>query len=89
VLAATANRTLVSREAGSRQERDRKPSSRYPAASWDDLSGKCGIATQGKDLRELQEMIQDATLRYFRFPGVKAPNTARLHFADDLPFALA
>ena len=45
--------------------------------------------TQGDDLRELQEMIQDATLGYFRALGVKAPDTVRLHFATDPQLALA
>lgn len=58
-------------------------------ASWDDPSGKGGITTQGEDLRELQEMIQDATLGYFRALGVKAPESVRLHFATDPQLALA
>jgi len=63
--------------------------SKVLVASWDDPSGKGGITTQGEDLRELQEMIQDATLGYFRALGVKAPNTVRLHFATDPQLALA
>jgi hypothetical protein len=58
-------------------------------ASWDDPSGKGGITTQGEHLRELQEMIQDATLGYFRALGEKAPDTVRLHFATDPQLALA
>ena len=58
-------------------------------ASWDDPSGKGGITTQGEDLRELQEMIQDATLGYFRALGEKAPDTVRLHFATDPQLVLA
>jgi hypothetical protein len=58
-------------------------------ASWDDPSGKGGITTEGGDLRELHEMIQDATLGYFRALGVKPPDTVRLHFATDPQLALA
>jgi len=58
-------------------------------ASWDDPSGKSGITTQGEDLRELQEMVLDATAGYFRAAGVPAPNRVRLHFVTDPELALA
>jgi hypothetical protein len=47
-------------------------------ASWDDPSGKGGITTEGKDLRELQDMILDATGGYFRAAGRPAPARVRI-----------
>jgi predicted RNase H-like HicB family nuclease len=58
-------------------------------ASWDAPSGKGGITTQGEDLRELQEMILDATAAYFQTAGVPPPNHVRLHFVTDPELALA
>lgn len=49
------------------------------AATWDDPCAKGGITTEGGDLRELKEMILDATTGYFRAVGVPAPSRARLH----------
>lgn len=34
-------------------------------ASWDEPSGQGGITTQGHDLRELHEMVQDAVRCHF------------------------
>ena len=56
-------------------------------ASWDDPSGKGGITTQGKDLRELQAMVIDAVRCHFG--SDKAPKTIRLHFLTDPAFAAA
>jgi predicted RNase H-like HicB family nuclease len=58
-------------------------------ASWDDPAGKGGITTQGEDLRELQEMILDATTAYFHASGTKAPSRVRLHFIADPELLLA
>lgn len=58
-------------------------------ASWDDPSGRGGITTQGEDLRELQDMVIDATAGYFRAAGVPVPNHVRLHFVADPELALA
>ena len=49
-------------------------------ASWDAPEGG-GITTQGKDLRELQEQVEDAVRCYFD-PG-QAPGRIRLHFVSD------
>jgi predicted RNase H-like HicB family nuclease len=51
-------------------ERDEESS--YLVASWDDPRGG-GITTQGVDLRELQEMIQDAAKGYFHAAGLPLP----------------
>jgi len=58
-------------------------------ASWDDPSGKGGITTQGEDLRELQDMVKDATTGYFQAIGVSVPSRVRLHFVTDPELALA
>ncbi len=58
-------------------------------AFWDDPSGKGGITTQGDDLRELQEMILDATTGYFESTGKPAPSRVKLHFLTDPELALA
>ena len=50
-------------------------------ASWEDPSGG-GIATQGDDLAELQEMIRDAVDGYFEEENQR-PKTVRLHFPAD------
>lgn len=57
-------------------------------ASWDDLRGG-GITTQGEDLRELQEMVQDAVEGYFRAAGIQPPRNVRLHFTEDPSLAIA
>lgn len=49
-------------------------------ARWDN-PGKGGIATQGKGLHELEEMIQDAVSSYFA--GEKIPHSVQLHFIED------
>jgi predicted RNase H-like HicB family nuclease len=50
-------------------------------ASWDAPDGKGGIATQGRDLRELQDNVKEAVLCHFE--DAEAPQTIRLHFIDD------
>jgi predicted RNase H-like HicB family nuclease len=50
-------------------------------ASWDAPDGKGGIATQGQDLRELQENVQEAVLCHFE--AAAAPRAIRLHFIND------
>jgi predicted RNase H-like HicB family nuclease len=50
-------------------------------ASWDAPRGKGGIVTQGVDLRELQENVQEAVACYF--DEGKAPRSIRLHFVQD------
>ena len=52
---------------------DRDEESSELLASWDDPRGG-GITTQGSDLRELQEMIQDAVTGYFCAAGVPLPS---------------
>ena len=49
-------------------------------ATWDAPEGG-GITTQGKDLRELQNQVQDAVRCHFD-PG-EAPRRIRLHFVTD------
>jgi hypothetical protein len=49
-------------------------------ATWDAPRGG-GITTQGKDLRDLQDQVQDAVRCYFD-PG-EAPRRIRLHFVSD------
>lgn len=58
-------------------------------ASWDDPAGRGGITTQGEDLRELQDMVKDATTGYFQAVGVSVPSRVRLHFVTDPELALA
>jgi hypothetical protein len=41
-------------------------------ASWDDPSGNGGITTQGQDLRELQDQVEDAVRCHFD-PGPNQP----------------
>jgi hypothetical protein len=62
--------------------------SSFLVASWDDPRGG-GMTTQGADLRELQEMILDATAGYFDAADGPAPSRARLHFVTDPELALA
>ena len=50
-------------------------------ASWDAPDGKGGIATQGQDLRELQENVKEAVLCHFE--AAAAPRAIRLHFIND------
>jgi hypothetical protein len=64
-------------------------------ASWDAPDGKGGIATQGQDLRELQENVKEAVVCHFE--AAAAPRAIRLHsfpqsqshFAQDPPGGLA
>ena len=56
-------------------------------ASWDDPRGG-GITTQGADLRELQEMILEATSAYFRAAKEAPPRSVRLHFVTDPELAI-
>ena len=57
-------------------------------ATWDDPRGG-GIATQGDDLRDLQEMVRDAVEGYFRAAGMKPPRNVRLHFVEDPALSIA
>jgi hypothetical protein len=50
-------------------------------ATWDAPQGGGGITTQGRDLRELQEQVQDAIQCHFD-PG-EAPRRVRFHFVSD------
>jgi hypothetical protein len=50
-------------------------------ASWDDPSGNGGITTQGQDLRELQDQLEDAVRCHFDPGGT--PRKIRLHFIAD------
>ena len=61
-----------------RVERDEE--SGWLVASWDSTEGG-GITTQGRDLRELQDQVQDAVRCHFD-PG-EAPRRIRLHFVSD------
>ena len=61
-----------------RVERDEE--SGWLVASWDGPEGG-GITTQGKDLRELQEQVQDAVRCHF--DRGEAPRRIRLHFVSD------
>ena len=49
-------------------------------ATWDAPNGG-GITTQGRDLRELQEQVQDAVRCHFETG--EAPRRIRLHFVTD------
>ena len=57
-------------------------------ATWDDPRGG-GIATQGEDLRDLQDMVRDAVEGYFQAAGALPPRTVRLHFVEDPALAIA
>jgi len=60
----------------------------FLVAFWDDPLGGGGISTQGIDLRELQEMILDATAGYFKAANRPAPGKVALHFTSDPKLAL-
>ena len=64
---------------------DQDEESGWLVASWDEPSGKGGITTQGKDLRELQQMVKDAVLCHFG--KGKAPKSIRLRFLTDAVLA--
>ena len=55
-------------------------------ASWDEPAGG-GITTQGKDLKELQEMVREAVSCHF--DAGTAPGKIRLHFLTDALLAAA
>ncbi|MGO9199585.1 MAG: 2-oxoisovalerate dehydrogenase [Limisphaerales bacterium] len=50
-------------------------------ASWDEPNQRGGITTQGKDLRELQDMVTEALACHFG--AGKAPRSIRFHFLAD------
>lgn len=50
-------------------------------ASWNDPSGHGGITTQGADLKELQEMVNEAVRCHFE--EAERPRKVRLHFVTD------
>ena len=56
-------------------------------ASWDDPSAGGGITTQGADLKELQEMLNEAVRCHF--DEADRPQKVRLHFVTDPVFATA
>ena len=56
-------------------------------ASWDEPNRRGGITTQGKDLRELQEMVKEAVTCHF--DKGHAPRSIRLHFLNDPVLATA
>jgi hypothetical protein len=59
---------------------ERCEDSGWLVASWDSPEGG-GITTQGRDLRELQEQMQDAVRCHFD-PG-QIPRRIRVHFIND------
>ena len=59
---------------------ERCAESGWLVATWDAPEGG-GITTQGKDLRDLQEQIQDAVRCHF--DEGQAPGRIRLHFVSD------
>jgi predicted RNase H-like HicB family nuclease len=56
-------------------------------ASWDEPNHQGGITTQGKDLRELQDMVTEAVACHFG--AREAPRSIRLHFLADPVLATA
>lgn len=60
---------------------ERCEESGWRVASWDAPDGSGGIATQGRDLSELQEQVRDAVQCHFE--GGQAPRRIRLHFVND------
>ena len=50
-------------------------------ASWDAPNGQGGITTQGKDMRDLQDQVLEATQCHF--DPEEAPRQIRLHFVTD------
>ena len=59
---------------------ERCEESGWLVATWDAPEGG-GITTQGKDLRDLQEQIEDAVRCHF--DEGQAPRRIRLHFVSD------
>lgn len=59
----------------------------FLVASWVDPAGSGGIATQGADLKELQEMVADAVRCHF--DEADRPARVRLHFVTDPILATA
>ncbi len=57
------------------------PDTGWLVASWDEAGGVGGITTQGKDLRELEEIVKDAVRCHF--DEGHTPQTVRLHFLND------
>ena len=57
------------------------PDTGWLVASCDEAGGLGGITTQGKDLRELQEMVKDAVRCHF--DEGQTPQSIRLHFLND------
>lgn len=56
---------------------ERDDESEMLVASWDDPAHKGGISTQGRDLKELQEMVSEAVRCHF--DEAERPSTARFH----------
>ena len=59
---------------------ERCEDSGWLVASWDAPEGG-GITTQGRDLRDLQEQVEDAVRCHF--DAGQAPRRIRLHFVSD------
>jgi len=60
---------------------ERDEDSGFYVASWDAPTGKGGITTQGRDLRELEENVREAVACHFE--DGQAPQSFRLHFVED------
>jgi hypothetical protein len=56
-------------------------------ARWDAPDNQGGIATQGDDLGELQDMVADAVKGWFADKG--SLPSVRLHFVEDPELAIA
>ena len=59
----------------------RDEDSGWLTASWDAPDGTGGITTQGKDLRDLQQQVEEAVALHFE--EAKPPRRIRLHFVSD------
>ncbi|HEX4084512.1 MAG TPA: hypothetical protein VHY22_06375 [Chthoniobacteraceae bacterium] len=63
---------------------ERDEDSSFLVATWDDPKGNGGIATQGQDLSELQEMVRDAVRCHFGDGEAgPMPKIIRFHFMSD------
>ncbi len=60
---------------------ERCKDSGWLVATWDAPDGTGGITTQGRDLRDLQDQVQDAVRCHF--DAGHGPTKIRLHFVAD------
>ena len=60
---------------------ERDADSGWYVASWDDVSGRGGISTQGQDLQTLEENVREAVSCHF--DRTRRPRSIRLHFVAD------